>query len=93
LILRRPHDEDYPECTGAGAFGQPKCWDAQKPVAISEGLWQWEAPFPPLSKLGIPRSTEVLGVTWDVRDFDTPGKAPLATTSVQIKIIDDTGTP
>jgi len=92
FVLRRPHDGDYPECTGAAALGQPKCWDAQKPVAINQGLWKWEAPLPPLSKLGEPRRTEMLGVTWDVRDFDAPDKAPLATTSVAIKIIDDTGT-
>jgi len=91
LMLRRPHDEDYPECTGAAAMGLPKCWDAQKPVAIGQGPWRWEAPLPPLSKIGETRSTEVLGVTWDVRDLDAPDKAPLATTSVRIKIVDDTG--
>lgn len=76
--LRQPY-EDSPECTGAAAQGLPKCWDAQKPIPISAGAWRWEAPLPPLKKIGEPRSTEVLGFTWAVRDYDAPDDNPLAT--------------
>lgn len=91
LVLRKPQEGDYPECTGAGATVLPKCWDSEKPIPISQGRWHWDAPLPPYGPpLGELRQTEILRVSLDVRDVDAPDKAPLATKPVIIKIVNDT---
>jgi hypothetical protein len=90
LDVRLPFEEEDPACTSADAFVHPNCWDHEKPVPINQGQWQWEAPLPPLFKLGEPRQTEIIGVELDVRDFDAPGASPLWSKSINITIIYDT---
>lgn len=90
VVLRSPYADSFPECTGAAAQSQPKCWDQMKPIPIIEGRGQWDAPLPPVFRLG-EFQTERLRFRLEVHDLDAPSAEAAWKKTVEIEIRDDAG--
>jgi hypothetical protein len=93
FALVPPHFESYEECKELHADLYPNCWYFRRPLTSGKGEWSWDVPLPPVQPLSNLRSGDRLIVSYEVRDYDAPGKPPKKAYWAAITIRSDAESP